>query len=117
MNAVFEAMEDMGAEAEETLERLCGDETMYLHYLKDFHKNENLPNLRGAIAAQDNAKALREAHTLKGVALNLGLLPIADPCIEMVRLFRADKQEEAVALLPEIEEQFKLWTEFIAQNC
>lgn len=64
----------------------------------------------------DFATAQKEVHTLKGVALNLGILPLADPCIEMLMLFREDAADEAVQLMPQINHEFSVWADF-SKNC
>ena len=40
---------------------------------------------------------LAAAHTLKGVAGNLGLIPLSNICLDTVALLRAEQYMEAVA--------------------
>ncbi len=112
-NDLLDRLEDMGAEVEDTLDRLMGDEEMYLEYLMKLPENQNIIELRKAIDEKDYNKAEREVHTLKGVALNLGLLPLVDVCMDMLLDFRAGKSEEAAAQIDEVEECFKEWCEEI----
>lgn len=102
-------LENMGAEVEDTLKRLMGDQEMYLEYLKLFPENENIIKLRQAVDAKDADAAAREAHTLKGVALNLGLLPIADVCMDMLLDFREGNPEEAMRQIDDVEACFNEW--------
>lgn len=60
-----------------------GDEELYLEYLEKFPENQNIIELRKAVDASDCDKGDEEVHTLKGVTLNLGLLPLADVCMDM----------------------------------
>ncbi|NCB93349.1 MAG: Hpt domain-containing protein [Clostridia bacterium] len=115
-NALFEELEDMGAEVEDTLERLMGDEELYLEYLRKFPQNENIIELRKAVDAGDCDKAMKEVHTLKGVALNLGLLPMVDVCMDMLLDFRADKNDAAMAQIDEVEECFHEWADVIERS-
>ncbi len=110
---LFDKLEDMGAEVDDTLDRLMGDEDMYVEYLRKLPDNQNIINLRKAVDAGDCDNAMREVHTLKGVALNLGLLPLVDVCMDMLLDFRAGKNEEALAQIDTVEECFKEWSEAI----
>lgn len=115
MEELFERLEDMGAEVEDTLDRLMGDEEMYMEYLKKFPENKNIIKLREAVDAGDTEQAMKEVHTLKGVALNLGLLPFVDVCMDMLLDFRAGKNEEAVAQIDTVEASFKEWAQAISE--
>lgn len=114
-NKLLEKLEDMGAEVEDTLERLMGDEEMYMEYLQRFPQNENIINLRKAVDAKAYETAMQEIHTLKGVALNLGLLPLVDTCMDMLLDFREGKNEEAAARIDEVEASFQEWAVAIAE--
>lgn len=112
MNAdLLEKLEDMGAEVEDTLDRLMGDEELYLEYLEKFPENQNIIELRKAVDAGDCDKAMKEVHTLKGVALNLGLLPLADVCMDMLLDFRAGENDKAMSQMDAVEEAFHEWAE------
>ncbi len=50
---LLDKLEDMDAEVEDTLERLMGDEEMYLEYVRKFPENENIIKLREAVDAGD----------------------------------------------------------------
>lgn len=112
MDPLLEKLEDMGAEAEDTLERL-GDEQLYIGYLRQLPENGNIVNLRAAVAAGDCAAAEREVHTLKGVALNLGLLPLADACMDMLLDFRSGRNEQALSQLDAVETAFRKWANVV----
>lgn len=116
MDALFEKLEDMGAEVEDTLDRLMGDEELYKEYLTKFPENENILELRKAVDAGDADKAMKEVHTLKGVALNLGLLPLVDVCMDMLLDFRADKPEEAMAQIDTVEDAFQEWSNAVKEG-
>lgn len=110
---LLDKLKDMGAEVEDTLERLMGDEELYLEYLKKFPMNENIIELRKAIDEGDCDRAMREVHTLKGIALNLGLLPLVDTCMDMLLDFREDKKQNGMARIEDVEECFKQWADVI----
>lgn len=113
---LLERLEDMGAEVEDTLDRLMGDEELYMEYLLKFPANQNIINLRKAVDACDSDTAMREVHTLKGVALNLGLLPLVDVCMDMLLDFREGKNQEAMSQIDDVEDCFKEWCDAIKQD-
>lgn len=113
---LFDKLEDMGAEIEDTLDRLMGDEDLYVEYLKKFPANENIVNLRKSVDAGDADQAMKDVHTLKGVALNLGLLPLVDECMDMLLDFRAGKNDEAMSKIDAVETSFKEWADAINEG-
>lgn len=115
-SALLDIIEDMGAEVEDTLERLMDDEELYLEYLEQLPENENILELRDAVDAGDCSKAEKEVHTLKGIALNLGLLPLADVCMDMLMDLREGRKEEGLGLINEVEEEFNRWANAIKEN-
>ena len=113
---LLDRLEDMGAEVEDTLDRLMGDTEMYLQYLKKLPQDKNMEELRAAVEARDKDAAMKAVHTLKGVALNLGLLPLVDVCMDMLMDFREDHPEEAFAQFPEVEKTFQEWIAAIQES-
>lgn len=105
----FEELEDNGAEIEDSLERLSGDKKLYFKYLKEFLTPGSMTELAKAASAKEYEIAFREVHTLKGVSLNLGLLPIADICMDMLIAFRNGENDVAIEKLPELNEVFNKW--------
>lgn len=69
-------LEENGADVEATLRRFMGNENMYLKFLKKFPGDQNYQNLGTSLEAGNYEEAFRYAHTLKGVAANLGLVPM-----------------------------------------
>lgn len=110
---LLDKLEDMGAEVDDSLDRFMGDQDMYIQYLRKLSDNKNIIELRNAINAGDCDKAEKEIHSLKGVALNLGLLPLVDTCMDMLLDFRAGNNESAMAQIETVENCFREWTEAI----
>ena len=67
-----EKLESAGMEIDRTIERFSGNEALYFKFLKKFPGDENMEQLTRAVEEGDSETALRAAHTLKGIALNLG---------------------------------------------
>lgn len=114
-SSLLDKLEDMGAEVEETLDRLMGDEELYLEYLVQFPENQSIIDLRKSVDAKDSEQAMKDVHTLKGMALNLGLLPLVDVCMDMLLDFRAGKDEEALQQIDAVEECFQEWADAISE--
>ncbi len=115
MSDLLDVMEDMGAEVDDTIDRLMGDEELYVEYLEKLPKNQNIIDLRKAVDAGDADQAMREVHSLKGVALNLGLLPLVDVCMDMLIDFREGHTDEAMSQIDEVESTFNEWAEAIKE--
>lgn len=103
---LLEALDDMECDVDKTLKRFDGDEEFYLGLLEKFPDNQNIIKLRQAVDAGDCDTAQKEVHSLKGVALNLGLLPLVDVSMDMLLDFRAGKKELALSRMDAVEKRF-----------
>lgn len=93
MDANFKAaLEEMGMDVNNTVKRFMGNETLYLKFLNKFQADQSVANIQQYIAEQNAEEAFKSAHTLKGVAANLGLDPIAQHASDIVELFRGKTQ-------------------------
>lgn len=102
----LEKFEDLGAETEAALERMLNDPKAYEQYLLNFFQENTMTELKKAVAAQNEEAALNISHTLKGVALTLGLLPLADYATDMVIALREKDPEAAWRAYPLLEETY-----------
>ena len=86
MDAAFKAeLEEMGMDVDTTVNRFMGNEGLYLKFLNKFQNDQS-------VADQNAEEAFKSAHTLKGVAANLGLDPIAQHASDIVELLRGKNQ-------------------------
>ena len=74
---VKEFYEKIGGNYDEVCSRLMKEERV-LKYLNKFLATDNYQNLLARLAEKDYPEAFREVHSLKGVALNLALTPLAE---------------------------------------
>lgn len=109
MKQLIGVLKDLGTEVEDALERFNENEDSYLTYVRKFPDNENIVRLREAIRKEDYELAKREVHTLKGIADNLGFLPIVDATMEMLLAFRKGDNARAVSFMPELEQVFETY--------
>ncbi|MBP5160369.1 MAG: Hpt domain-containing protein [Lachnospiraceae bacterium] len=90
MNSVMlQKLGDAGADINQTLQRFMNNEGIYVKFLGKFLDDPSFKGLEESMDQKDYEEALRQAHTLKGVAGNLGLTPIFKAAETMVANFRA----------------------------
>ena len=71
-------------DVEGALARFCGNSALYEKFLGKFLQDDNFKKIGDAVEAGDSQEMLMAAHTLKGVAGNLGLNGLMEACAEMV---------------------------------
>lgn len=81
-------LEAYGADYAKTMERFMGNEAFYMRMLMMLSRDENLQLLGTALENGDLTAAFEAAHTLKGVAGNLGLTPLYDAVCKIVEPLR-----------------------------
>jgi two-component system, sensor histidine kinase and response regulator len=100
-----------GLDAKDGLARVAGNRKLYLKLLRQFVEQQGptVAQLSGALARGDVALAERLAHTLKGVAGNIGAKPVQTAAGALEKLIRnraaateveSAKQQLAAALNP-----------------
>ncbi len=83
-----------GIDLEMAIYRFLGNEAMYEEFLRDFMEDENYFGLLEAVPQKEYEKAFRHAHTLKGVAANLGIDSVQDDAEQITEALRGKKPEE-----------------------
>lgn len=81
-----------------TLARFGGSRALLVRFLKKFPQDATFETLKTAVAAGDAETVERAAHTLKGVAANLGLEPVRAGSDALVLAVRSGRQAEIPAL-------------------
>lgn len=87
-----EVFQQYGADYETTMARFTGNEQMYLKILSMLPRDKNLHRLDQALQAGDYPAAFDAAHTLKGMAGNLGLTPLYQAVCAIVEPLRAGEK-------------------------
>lgn len=82
------AFEEYGGDYDSVMERFMSNEAMYIKIFNMLFKDDNLQKLGSAIECGDLDKAFEAAHTLKGVAANLGLIPYYKEICSIVESLR-----------------------------
>ncbi len=115
------ALEASGADVASTLKRFMGNEAIYQKFLNRFLDDQNYSNLMRYLEEKNYGEAFKCAHTLKGVAANMGLIPIQKAASDITELLRGKQPEEVdVQAVEEIagqaEEAYRTFSEIIKEN-
>lgn len=100
---IKECYEQMGADYEDVRSRLRSDLLIRKFFLK-FSEDKSFGQLKAALEAGAREDAFRGAHTLKGVAQNLGFTPLYEAAHRLTEDLRPENREAACA---EIREAFE----------
>lgn len=95
-----EAMTTAGVDYEITLNRFSNNEKLLEKFVRKFPGDATFSNLQEAVSEKRYPEIERAAHTLKGIAANLGFQNLSELNAEIVNLIRsgqfADKELEGV---------------------
>lgn len=83
----------LGADSANVVRRL-GNETFVRKYLKKFAEDTTVGDLNRYVAEKEYENAFRAAHTIKGLALNLELLPLNGIIIDLTEILRNTIHED-----------------------
>lgn len=94
----FKALEEMGADVPGALDRFMDNAKLYKNFLRKFPKDGSFSGLMANLS-EDNVKdAFYFAHTLKGVAANLGFVNLTDVLYPVVEDLRAGRPADPVQI-------------------
>ena len=78
----------VGAKPEEAIYRFLGKEDIYKKFLKKYLEDTGIDTLKQSVAKKDAFEVFKAAHTLKGVAANLGLDSVQNKASEITEYTR-----------------------------
>ncbi|MDO4540310.1 MAG: Hpt domain-containing protein [Syntrophomonadaceae bacterium] len=90
---LLEKLNSYGADTEGAVARFMGDTELYASCLLAFVDDPCFAALQEGLSAGNYDQAFRAAHTLKGVAGNLGLTPLYQSVGAMAEMLRTGKHE------------------------
>lgn len=105
MSVLLDRFTAYGVNPQEVMERFVDDEELYAACLEEFMHDAAFDRLKEALEASDYSAAFDQAHTLKGVAGNLGLTPLYNVICEIVEPLRVSTQQNYDALYTKIAEE------------
>lgn len=88
-------MEANGVDVDATLKRFMGKEAIFMKFIMKFADDQNCRQIRDGLENRDVQAAFDRAHSLKGVAGNLGIVPVYTLAAQIADLLR-EKQEDEV---------------------
>lgn len=84
---VKEFYEKVGEDYNEVFERI-GNEAWMVKYLRKFSSDGSYENLNNAFKDSDWNQVFRTSHSMKGIAVNLGLIKLAEVSSELCETVR-----------------------------
>ena len=110
LDILKECYDKMGADYEDVLSRLRSEVLVRKFALK-FLDDDSYANLKAAMESGNAPEAFRGAHTLKGVAQNLGFGPLYKAAAEVTESLRPSEtssgdMEKAAKLMPAVDEEY-----------
>lgn len=100
-----ECYESLGGSYEETLNRMFS-ETLVRKFLLKFPEDDTFEKLKKSFYANEDGSAFDAAHTLKGVALNLGLGDLARSVSALTELLRGGRKDGAEEAMQNVERDY-----------
>ncbi len=88
MSRLTDELSRYGCDMNTTLERFLGDEDFYEKCLIEMLDDSSFEQLGVALEKKDVKTAFESAHTLKGLAANMGLDSMLDIVVELVEPLR-----------------------------
>ena len=98
--------EPMESNFSEGIARMMNNRNLYVRLLTKFQATDNMEALRQAMQAGDPEKIRMEAHTLKGVAANLGLNGLSNKASDLDHAVRDGHMDTINALMQLIEDSY-----------
>lgn len=99
---VKEQLEKVRIDVEGTLDRMMGNEALFMRILNKFLEDRSFSRLKEFQAAGDYVQAFAHAHTLKGLSANLGMKGVCEEAAELVETLRPLKDNQTNAATEEL---------------
>ena len=104
---VRECYEQMGADFDNVLDRL-GNEQLVQRFALKFLNDTSYQTLEETLKEKNVEQAVRAAHTLKGVCLNLGFDNLFTVSSELTERLRAGELDGTEELFEKVKEQYEI---------
>lgn len=101
---------------EGAIKRFCGDEALYVSCLGMFLKDETMEQLNQAIDEQRWDDAFTAAHALKGVAGNMGFVPLMHAISKLVVQIRSGRLADISSTLVQVNEIYREIIDVVQTN-
>lgn len=85
-------LEQTGVDVTTAVKRFMGNEALYTKFLLKFQQDESFSKIEQFVKEKNAEETFKAAHTLKGVAANLGLDRITKDASDIVEMFRGKSE-------------------------
>lgn len=102
-----ECYQALGGNYKDVLARFRSEERIAKYIIK-FLQDQSFHNLQAALETGDADTAFRAAHTLKGVAQNLGLDQLSNSSVQITEALRTKDLSQATALFSVVSSDYLL---------
>lgn len=114
---LYEKLTGCETDVENALQRFSGNEALYESCLLAFLKDKTIPQLEQALQKQSWDEAFTCVHALKGLAGNMGFIPLFHASAQLVLLIRQGKTKELVPPYENLKQYYKDITMVIKEYC
>jgi len=105
----------LGEDYEEVIGRLVTDERV-AKYLKKFGEGDGIKDIHGFLSDENYEEAFRLVHSMKGMAMNMGLTKLISCSSELCEELRNGKPDKPIdAMIVAVEEEFTRVKEAIGE--
>lgn len=104
-------LEENGVDVDATLKRFMGKEALFMKFIVKFADDGSCQGIRTGLENRDIQATFERAHSLKGVAGNLGITPVYNLAAQISDLFRGKQEateaelDQAMELQKQLEEK------------
>ena len=116
MSKLLKRLERYGVNITETMAHFAGYEALYLECMESFMTDSYFDKLGVAVLDKEYASAFAYAHTLKGVAGNLGFTPLFDAICGIVEPLRTHEYDDCEVLYENIMSEKKRLQQFMDEE-
>lgn len=106
----------LNADLSAALGRFANNADLYARFLKKFPQDPTADSLAMAVEAEDFPQVERDAHTIKGVAANLGLEKLREKSDCLVKAVREGRKEDVPFLYEKFKEEYRKTTAIIKED-
>lgn len=114
MSRLIDELKEWGCDVDVAMDRFIQDEDLYISCLEKFIDDASFGQLKICLEEKNYEETFNHAHTLKGVAANLGLDPLFACISSMVEDLRVEKYDQLEKQLAEIDKAHARFCEIMA---
>lgn len=111
----IEAMKAIGVDTAGTLYRFGGNQDLWKRFVKKFAHEATYKALEKAVKENEHRDIENQAHTLKGVAANLGFSRLSEVCNDLVWDVRNQACEQVEPDFHKVREEYQIVIHGIGQ--